>query len=68
MIRPMNRWLVRFAMSFFVIAAFLLWEAYQASLHDAPQWRIIFDVLGAMAAISLGIAGTRQKHRTDKPQ
>ena len=68
MIRPMNRWLIRFAMSFFVIAAVLLWEAYQASLHDAPQWRIVADVVGAMAAISLGITGTHQKHYNDKQE
>jgi hypothetical protein len=64
----MNRWLVRFAMSFFIIGAVLLWEAYQASLHDLPLWRIVVDVVGAMCAISLGFTGTRQKHHIDKQQ
>jgi hypothetical protein len=66
MIRPMNRWLVRFAMSFFIISAVLLWEAYKGSVQAAPAWRIGVYLLGAMAALSLGIAGTRQKHHIDK--
>ena len=58
-----NRWLARLAMSFFIIAAVLAWEAYQAMQSHAPQWRFAVDMIGAAASIALGIAGMREKHR-----
>jgi hypothetical protein len=61
----MNRWLVRLAMSFFIIAAVLIWEAYKASVNGADYWRIGLYLVAAMAAVSLGIAGTREKHRRE---
>jgi hypothetical protein len=56
-------WLARLAMSFFVIAAVLLWEAYRGTQRGLESWRIMLDVIGAAAAIVLGVAGTREKHR-----
>ena len=59
----MNRWLARLAMSFFVIAAVLIWEAYVAAQNGAPTWRIIVYLTAAAAGVFLGIAGLREKHR-----
>ena len=59
----MNRWLARLAMSFFIIAVVLAWEAYQGLQHHAPPWRIAVNLIAAAAAIALGVAGTREKHR-----
>jgi len=58
----MNRWLARLAMSFFIIAAVLAWSAYQALQHHAEMWRVIVDLFGAAASISLGVAGVRARH------
>ena len=58
-----KRWLVRLAMSFFIIAAVLLWEAYRGAQRGLETWRITLDLVGAAAAIALGVAGTREKHR-----
>jgi hypothetical protein len=52
-------------MSFFIIAAVLVWEAYKASVNGANYWRIGLYLIAAMAAVSLGIAGTREKHRRE---
>ncbi len=59
----MNRWLARFAMSFFIIAAVLAWSAYQALRQSLPAWRVATDLFAAAAAVALGVAGTRAKHR-----
>jgi hypothetical protein len=59
----MNRWLARLAMSFFIIAAVLAWEAYQALQHAGPPWRIAVYLVAAAASIALGVAGIREKHR-----
>jgi len=53
-------------MSFFIIAAVLLWEAYKLSQNGAITWRIWVYIVAAGAAISMGIAGTREKHREMK--
>ncbi len=62
----MNRWLGRLAMSFFIIAAVLAWSAFEALQNSAPLWRVGMDLFGAAAAIALGAAGTREKHRNRK--
>jgi hypothetical protein len=59
----MERWLARLAMSFFIIAALLLWEAYKGNQHGLVGWRITLDLIAAAAAISMGVAGIRAKHR-----
>jgi hypothetical protein len=59
----MDRWLARFAMSFFIIAAVLVWSAYQALQHHAALWRIAMDLFAAAAAVAMGVVGTREKHR-----
>jgi hypothetical protein len=50
-------------MSFFIIAAVLIWQAYRGSQAGIENWRIIIDLIAAAAAIALGVAGTREKHR-----
>jgi hypothetical protein len=57
-----NRWLVRLAMSFFIIAAVLAWSAYQALQHRAELWRVALDLFAAAAAVALGVTGVRIKH------
>jgi hypothetical protein len=58
----MNRWLARFAFSFFVIAVVLAWSGYQALEQHAPLWRAVVDLFAAAAAITMGVIGTRAKH------
>ena len=50
-------------MSFFVIAAVLIWEAYKGTKTGVATWRIMMDLVAAAAGIALGAAGTREKHR-----
>ena len=50
-------------MSFFVIAAVLIWEAYQGTKTAVATWRIMLYLVAAAAGITLGVAGTREKHR-----
>ncbi len=57
------RWLARFAMSFFVIAAVLAWEAYNAGERHAEPWRIGLYGFAAAASVALGFAATRERHR-----
>jgi hypothetical protein len=59
----MNRWLARLSMSFFIIAAVLAWLAFQALQAHLELWRVVMDLFAAAAAISLGVAGMREKHR-----
>jgi hypothetical protein len=58
-----NRFLVRFAMSFFVVAAVLAWQAYVALEAHAADWRVVVDLTAAAASIAMGAAGTRERHR-----
>lgn len=58
----MNRWLARFAMSFFIIAAVLAWYAFRGLQQRAELWRIAIELLAASAAIALGVTGTKIKH------
>ena len=59
----MERWLARLSMSFFVIAAVLVFEAYKGGQGGLQRWRITLDLVAAAAAVSLGVAGLRAKHR-----
>ncbi len=63
MTAEMNRWLARFAMSFFIIAAVLTWYAYQAMQHHAPLWQPVIELFAAASAVAMGVMGTREKHR-----
>jgi hypothetical protein len=58
-----NRFLARFAMSFFVIAIVLAWEAYTGLNRHTAEWRVALDLFAAAASISLGFAGMRERHR-----
>jgi len=59
----MQRWLARLAMSFFIIAAVLIWQAYKGMQVGMENWRITIDLIAAAAAISMGVAGIRARHR-----
>ena len=50
-------------MSFFVVAAVLAWEAYKAGERHAEPWRVGLYGFAAAAAVALGLAGTRERHR-----
>jgi anti-sigma-K factor RskA len=58
-----NRWLARFSISFFVIAVVLAGLAYQALQNNLAGWRVAMDLFAAAAAIALGVAGLREKHK-----
>jgi len=59
----MNRWIARFAMSFFIVAAVLTWYAYQSLQQHAPLWQPMIELFAAAAAVTMGVAGIREKHR-----
>jgi len=63
MTSKMNRWFARLAMSFFVVAAVLTWSAYQSLQRHAPMWQSAIELFAAAAAITMGVAGIREKHR-----
>jgi len=50
-------------MSFFIIAAVLIWQAYKGMQVGMENWRITIDLIAAAAAISMGVAGIRARHR-----
>jgi RsiW-degrading membrane proteinase PrsW (M82 family) len=65
----MQRWLARLSFSFFIIAAVLLWEAWNCAAGRRPgtsQWRITLYLVAAMMAMALGALGIRARHR-DSP-
>ena len=62
----MYRWLARFSFSFFIVAAVLLWEAYNAIQGNrgfVPSWRIGLYCVAAAMSFSLGVVGVRARHR-----
>jgi hypothetical protein len=61
----MRRWLGRLTFSFFIIAAFLAWEAHQVHRAGADAWRAALYLLAACLAVVLGLAGQRERHRPD---
>ncbi len=61
-----SRWLARLTFSFFILAAVLGWEGYQASTGrrpGVPQWRATVYMFAAGAFFLLGSAGVRARHR-----
>jgi hypothetical protein len=61
----MRRWLGRLTFSFFIIAAFLAWEAHKLSRAGAEAWRPAIYLIAACLAVVLGLAGLRERHRPD---
>jgi hypothetical protein len=62
----MQRWLARLSFSFFIVAAVLLWEAWQCATGrrpGTPQWRMTLYLIAAMLAMALGAMGIRARHR-----
>jgi len=60
----MKYWLARLSFSFFIIAAVLAWDTYRAvSRGTMTPTRAILPVIAIVLAISLGIAGIRERHR-----
>lgn len=62
----MNRWLARFAFSFFVVAAALAWEGYRGMQRGRPAWQGVVTGFAVSAAVALGVVGTREKHRAER--
>jgi len=62
----MNRMLARFAMSFIIVAAVLLWEAYKLAVRHGDSWRITIYLVATVCAIALGFVGFREKHRMNR--
>ena len=63
----MRRWLARLGFSFVVLAFVLFWSAYQRSKTEATSARVILYVMGGAACAAAGMAGVRERHRTDVP-
>ncbi|HEX3355927.1 MAG TPA: hypothetical protein VHS31_03005 [Tepidisphaeraceae bacterium] len=66
----MQRWLARFSFSFFIFAAVLLWEAYnaiQGRRGFVPTWRIYLYGIAAAMSFALGVLGVRARHREIDP-
>lgn len=64
----MNRWLARFAFSFFVLGLLLLWSAYkEGTASPSPRgWRIGLYCVGAGVSIAIAVRGIRERHRPDE--
>jgi hypothetical protein len=62
-------WLARLAFSFLIIAAVLVWQAYQLRRTALPseQWRVWLYLVAAGLSAALGAAGIRARHHDDRP-
>jgi predicted membrane protein len=63
-----QRWMSRLAMSFVLIAAFLLWEAFhvhQRASSISPNVRFALLLTGAAASAVMAGIGFRERHRRD---
>jgi hypothetical protein len=61
----MQRLLSRFAFSFVIICAVLIWEAYRMLNGSLPveTWKLVLYCVGAGACGALAVAGIRARHR-----
>ena len=62
----MNRWLARLSLSFFIIAALLAWEIYNALTGRRgaiSEWRLALYMIASIYAIVMGAMGVRARHR-----
>lgn len=62
----MRRWLARLSFSFFIIAAVLAWEAYRT--RGGAEWRPILYLVAGLLSVLLGLAGVRERHRTQNDE
>jgi hypothetical protein len=63
---PTQRWLSRLAMSFVIIAAFLVWQAFhvhQRASSISPNVRFGLYLIGALFSAVLAGLGLRERHR-----
>ena len=59
-----RRWLARLSPSFLIIAAWVLWIAYQGNKnHTLSPSRLILCYVAAFCGISLFFWGTLERHR-----
>ncbi len=63
--RP-DRWLGRFATSFFVVAVVLVWEGWKAFQRNASDWHPLVEWFAAAASLSMGVLGVRARHRLNR--
>jgi len=63
----LSRWLARLSFSFFILAFVLFWEFYKSTQDNASAsiaTRTLY-ALSAIACLTLGLIGTRIRHRND---
>ena len=64
-----RRWLGRLSFSFFILAFWLLYTAYNGlKNHSLEQWRAMIIFTGALFSFVLGLMGIRERHHLDAKQ
>ena len=61
-----DHWLARLALSFFIVAALLVWEIYKVldgQRGQVPAWRLGLYMVATVFAIVMGALGVRARHR-----
>jgi len=64
-----QRWLSRLAMSFVIIAAYLLWQAFhvhQQASSISPNARFMMYLFGALCSAVLAGLGLQERHRPEE--
>jgi cytochrome c oxidase assembly factor CtaG len=62
----MNRWLARLSLSFFIVAALLVWEIYNVLTGrrgQVSEARLALYMVACIFAVVLGAMGVRARHR-----
>jgi hypothetical protein len=62
-----NRWIARFAFTFLILAALLVYQGYRelTTLANPDKWRIGLYFVGAGIGLGLAVRGFRERHRID---
>ena len=67
--RPLSpragRWLARLAPSCVIVAAVLAWQAYRGLESGATSWQPAVELFAAAASLTMGVVGTRERHRNE---
>ena len=62
-----GRWLARLSFSFLIVAGALAWQGYRTLSAGTAIWPAAVELFASAAAISLSVAGFRERHRRQDP-
>jgi hypothetical protein len=60
----LNRWLIRLAFSFLILAGLLAWETHKQVTTDGWTPKTMVMACGAALALGIGLRGIRERHRS----